>query len=142
MGSDPPGNLLDGGSFELTGSRAILEGRVPSGRKKGSGLEVAGLRGKKRRLGETGHLAQAELGVVELTTNKVGAGVGEMRAVGRGIGDNGVGGRVLKGEERVREEIQGVGDASGACLREEDVMTAIVGKSGGDPETADPMMGP
>ena len=45
-------------------------------------------------------LAQAELGVVELTTNKVGAGVGGMRAVGRGIGDNGVGGRVLKGEER------------------------------------------
>ena len=47
MGSDPPGNLLDGGSLELTGSRAILEGRVLSGRKNESGLEVAGLRRKK-----------------------------------------------------------------------------------------------
>jgi hypothetical protein len=43
MGSDTPGNLLDGRSLELTVSRAILEGRVPSRRKKGSGLEVAGL---------------------------------------------------------------------------------------------------
>ncbi len=102
MCSDPPGNLLDGGALELPSSRAILEGRVPSRGKKRGGLEVTGLRGKKRRLGETGHLAQAELGVVELTTNKVGAGVDGMRAVGRGIGDNGVGGRVLKGEERVR----------------------------------------
>ena len=65
-----------------------------------------------------------------------------MRAVGRGIGDNGVGGRVLKGEERVREEIQGAGDASGACLGDENVMATIVGECGGDPETADPMMGP
>ena len=79
---------------------------MPSRRKKRGGLEVAGLRGKKRRLGRTDHLAQAELGVVELTTDKVGAGVGGMRAVGRG--------RVLKGEERVREEIQGVGDSGGA----------------------------
>jgi hypothetical protein len=105
MGSDPPGHLLDGGSLELPGSRAILEGRVPSGRKKRGGLEVAGVtawgrgvRVKKRGLGETDHLAQAELGVVELTTDKVGAGVGGMRAAGRGIGDNGVGGRVLKGK--------------------------------------------
>ncbi len=62
---------------------------MPSRRKKRGGLEVVGLRGKKRRLGETDHLAQAELGVVEHTTNKVSAGVGGMRAVGRGIGDNG-----------------------------------------------------
>jgi hypothetical protein len=103
MGSDPPGNLLDGGSLELTVSRAILEGRVPSRRKKGSGLEVAGLGRKERRLGGTNHLAEAKLGVVELTTDKVGAGVGGMGAVGRGVGDNGVGGRVLKGEERIGE---------------------------------------
>jgi hypothetical protein len=45
-----------------------------------------------------------------------------MGAVGRGVGDNGVGGRVLKGEERIREEIQGVGDASGAWLGDEDAM--------------------
>ena len=70
MCSDLPGNLLDGGALELPSSRAILEGRVPSRGKKRGGLEVAGLRGKKRRLGETDHLAQAELGVVELTTNK------------------------------------------------------------------------
>jgi hypothetical protein len=114
IGSDLPSKLLDGGSLELPVSRAILEGRVPSGRKKRGGLEVAGSRGKKRRLGGTNHLIQAELGVVELTADKVGAGVGGMRAVGRGIGDNGVGGRVLKGEERVREEIQGVGDSGGA----------------------------
>ncbi len=100
------------------------------------------MRGKKRRLGETGHLAQAELGVVELTTNKVGAGVGEMRAVGRGIGGNGVGGRVLKGEERVREKIQGVGDPCGSCLGNKDVMETIVGESGGEPETANTMLGP
>ena len=142
MCSDPPGNLLDGGALELPTSRAILEGRVPSRGKKRGGLEVAGLRGKKRRLGETGHLAQAELGVVELTTNKVGAGVGGMRAVGRGIGDNGVGGRVLKGEERVREEIQGVGDSCGSCLGNKDVMATIVGESGGEPETANTMLGP
>jgi len=53
MCSDPPGNLLDGGALELPSSRAILEGRVPSRGKKRGGLEVAGLRGKKRRLGET-----------------------------------------------------------------------------------------
>ena len=142
MCSDPPGNLLDGGALELPSSRAILEGRVPSRGKKRGGLEVAVLRGKKRRLGETGHLAQAELGVVELTTNKVGAGVGGMRAVGRGIGDNGVGGRVLKGEERIREEIQGVGDSCGSCLGNKDVMATIVGESGGEPETANTMLGP
>ena len=51
MCSDPPGNLLDGGALELPSSRAILEGRVPSRGKKRGGLEVAGLRGKKRRLG-------------------------------------------------------------------------------------------
>ncbi len=43
MGSDPSGHLFDRGSLELPVSRAILEGRVPSGRKKGGGLEVAGL---------------------------------------------------------------------------------------------------
>jgi hypothetical protein len=142
MGSDPPGNLLDGGSFELIDSHAILEGRVPSGRKKGRGLEVAGLRRKERGLGGTYHFAETELGVKKLTTDKVGAGIGGIGAVRRGVGDNGVGGGVLRGEERIGEEIQGVGDASGACLREEDVMTAIVGENGGDPETVDPMMGP
>ncbi len=141
MGSDPPGNLLDGRSLELIGSRAIMEGRVSSGRKNGSGLEVAGLRRKERGLGGTYHLAEAELGVVKLTTDKVGAGVGGIGVVRRGVGDNGIGGRVLKEEKRIGEEIQGVGDASDACLREEDVMAAIVGESGGDPETADPMMG-
>ncbi len=40
MGSDPPDDLLDGRSFELPVSRAILEGGVPSRRKKRSGLEV------------------------------------------------------------------------------------------------------
>jgi hypothetical protein len=115
---------------------------VPSGRKKRGGLEVAGLRGKKRRLGGTDHLAQAELGVVEITTDKVGAGVGGMRAVRRGIGDNGVSGRVLKREERVREEIYVVGDSGGACLGDKDVMATIVGESGGEPETANTMMGP
>jgi hypothetical protein len=114
---------------------------VPSGRKKRGGLEVAGLRGKKRRLGGTDHLAQAELDVVELTTDKVGAGVGGMRAVGRGIGDNGVGGRVLKGEKRVREEIQSVGDSCGSCLGNKDVMETIVRESGGEPEAADTMVG-
>ncbi len=71
MGSDSHGNLLDGGSFELTGSRAILEGRVPSGCKKGSGLEVAGLRRKERRLGGTYHLAETELGVMKLTSRPI-----------------------------------------------------------------------
>ncbi len=42
--------------------------------------------GKKRRLGGTTQLAEAELGVVKLTADKVGAGVGGMRAVGRGVG--------------------------------------------------------
>jgi hypothetical protein len=55
-----------------------------------------------------------------------------MGAVGHGIGDNGVGGRVLKGEERIREEIQGVGDSSGSCLRDEDVMTTIVRERAGE----------
>jgi hypothetical protein len=89
-------------------------------------------------LGGTYHLAEAELGVVKLTTDKVGAGVGGIGAVRRGVGDNGVGGRVLKGEERIGDEIQGVGDASGACLREEDVMAAIVRESGGDPKPRTP----
>ncbi len=142
MGSDPSGNLFDRGSLELPVSRAILEGRVPSWGKKGGGLEVAGLGGKKRRLGGTNHLAEAELGIVELPTDKFGAGVGGMGAVRRGVGDNGVRGRVLKGEERIREEIQGVGDASGACLGDENVMATIVGECGEDPETADPMMSP
>ncbi len=35
-----------------------------------------------------------------------------------------------QGEERIREEIQGVSDASGACLGDEDVMAVIVGESG------------
>ena len=105
MGSDPSGNLFYRGSLELPVSRAMLEGRVPSWGKKGRGLEVAGLGGKKRRLGGTNHLAEAELGIVELPTDKVGAGVGGMGAVRRGVGDNGVRGRILKGEERIRDEI-------------------------------------
>ncbi len=48
----------------------------------------------------------------------------------------------FKGEEKIREQIQGVSDASGACLGDEDVMATIVGECGGEPETADPMMGP
>ncbi len=43
MGSDPSGHLLYRGPLELPVSRAILEGRVSSGRKKGGGVEVAGL---------------------------------------------------------------------------------------------------
>ena len=101
MGSDPPGNLLDGGSFELTGSHAILEGRVPSGRKKGSGLEVAGLRRKERGLGGTYHFAETELGVKKLTTDKVGAGIGGIGAVRRGVG--GQWGR-RKGPQKGRED--------------------------------------
>ena len=93
---------------------------MPSGRKKGGGVEVAGLGRKKRRLGWTNHLTEAELGIVELPTDKVGAGVGGMGAVRRGVGDNGVRGRVLKGEERIREKIQGVGDTSGTCLGNKD----------------------
>jgi hypothetical protein len=130
MSSDPPGDLLDGRSFELSVSRAILEGGVQSRRKKRSGLEVAGLGGEKRRLGETDDLAEAEFGVVKLTADKVGARVCRMGAIGRGVGDNGVGERVLKKEERIREEIHGVCDASSACLGDEDVMAAIVGESG------------
>ena len=97
---------------------------------------------KKGRLGWTNHLAEAELGIVELPTDKVGAGVGRMGAVRRGVGDDGVRGRVLKGEERIGEEIQGVGDASGACLGDEDMLVTIVGEGGGDVKAANPMMGP
>ncbi len=106
------------------------------------GCHPGARKGAASRLGGTNHLAQAELGVVKLTTDKVGAGVGGMGAVERGVGDDGVGGRVLKGEERIGEEIQGVGDASVACLWDEDVMGTIVGESGGEPETADTMMDP
>ncbi len=88
MGSDPSGHLFDRGSLELPVRRSILEGRVPSRRKKGGGLEVAGLRGKERRLGWTNHLADAELGIVELPTDEVGAGVGGMGSIRRGVGDN------------------------------------------------------
>ena len=98
--------------------------------------------GEKRRLGGTDDLVEAEFGVVKLTADKVGAHVCRMGAVGRGVGDNRVGGRVLKREKRIREEIHGVCDASSACLGDEDVMAAIVGESGGYPETADTMMGP
>ena len=115
---------------------------MPSGRKEECGVEVAGLGRKKGGLGGTDHLTEAELVIPELPTDKVGAVVGGMGAVRRGVGDNGVRGRVLKGEERIREKIQGVGDASGACLGNKDEMAAIVGKGGGDIKTADPMMGP
>jgi hypothetical protein len=100
---------------------------VPSGRKEGCGVEVAGLGRKKGGLSRTDDLTEAELVIPELPTDKVGAVVGGMGAVRRGVGDNGVRGRVLKGEERIGEEIQGVGDASGACLGDEDKMTTIVG---------------
>ena len=100
---------------------------MPSGRKKGGGVEVAGLGRKKGGLGGTNHLTEAELVIPELPTDKVGAVVGGMGAVRRGVGDNGVRGRVLKGEERIGEKIQGVSDASGPCLGDKDKMTAIVG---------------
>ena len=60
-----------------------------------------------------------------------------MGAVRSGVRDNRVRGRVLEGEERIGEEIQGVGYASGPCLGDENVMAAIVRKSGRDPKTAD-----
>ena len=85
---------------------------------------------KKGGLSGTDDLTEAELVIPELPTDTVGA-VGGMGAVRRGVGDDGVRGRVLKGEERIGEEIQGVGDASGACLGDEDVMAAIVGESWG-----------
>jgi hypothetical protein len=53
---------------------------VLSGRKKGSGLEVVGLRRKERGLSGTYHIAETELGVMKLTTDKVGAGVGGIGA--------------------------------------------------------------
>ena len=97
---------------------------------------------EKGGLSRTDDLTEAELVIPELPTDKVGAVVGGMGAVRRGVGDNGVRGRVLKGEERIREKIQGVGDTSGACLGNKDEMATIVGKGGGDIKTADPMMGP
>ncbi len=97
---------------------------------------------KKGGLSWTNHLTEAELVISELPTDKVGAVVGGMGAVRRGVGDNGVRGRVLKGEERIREKIQGVCDASGACLGNKYVMATIASKCGGDVETADTMMGP
>jgi hypothetical protein len=100
---------------------------VPSGRKEGCGVEVAGLGRKKGGLSGTDHLTEAELIIPELPTDEVGAGVSGMGAVSCGVGDNGVRGRVLKGEERIGEKIQGVSDASGPCLGDKDKMTAIVG---------------
>ena len=82
---------------------------------------------KKGGLSGTDDLTEAELVIPELPTDKVGAVVGGMGAVRRGVGDNGVRGRVLKGEERIGEKIQGVSDASGPCLGDKDKMTAIVG---------------
>ena len=126
MGSDPSGHLLYRGPLELPVSRAILEGRVPSGRKKGGGVEVAGLGGKKGGLGGTNNLAEAEFGVDELPTDKVGASVGGMGAVRSGVRDNRVRGRVLEGEEGIGEEIQGVGYASGPCLGDEHVIFTMM----------------
>ena len=71
---------------------------MPSGRKKGGGLEVAGLGRKKGGLSWTNHLAEAQFGIVEFPTDKVGASVSGMGAVRRRVGDDGVRGRVSKGE--------------------------------------------
>ncbi len=93
-------------------------------------------------MGGTNNLAEAEFGVDELPTDKVGASVSRMGAVRSGVRDNRVRGRVLEGEEGIGEEIQGVGYASGPCLGDEHVMAAMVRQSGGYPKTADTMMSP
>ena len=75
--------------------------------------------------------------------NKVEAVKGGRGAGARRVGERlSIGGDVLKGEERVREEIQGVDDPCGSCLGNKDVMATIVGESGGEPETANTMLGP
>jgi hypothetical protein len=142
MGSDPPSDFGDGGAFKLTVWSPILEGGMPTWREEGSGLEVASEGGKKARLGETYHTAEAEVGIKEVSTDEVFAGVGGMRTVGRGVGHGRVGGGVLKWEQGIREEVDGVSDAGGAGFGYENLVATIVGKRGGQPKTADTVMCP
>jgi hypothetical protein len=56
--------------------------------------------------------------------------------VGSGIGNRGEEGRVLEGKKRIREMIDGLGDAIRGGKGDEDVETAIVLGGGGELEAA------
>jgi hypothetical protein len=54
---------------------------MPTWREERGGLEVASEGGKKARLGKTYHSAEAEVGIEEVSTDQVFAGVGGMGTV-------------------------------------------------------------
>jgi hypothetical protein len=54
---------------------------MPSGREERGGFEVASEGGKKARLGETYHSAEAKVGIKEVSADQVFAGVGGMGTV-------------------------------------------------------------
>ncbi len=81
VGSYSPSDFGDGGAFKLTVCSPILEGGMSTWREERSGLEVASEGGKKTRLGETYHTAEAEVGIEEVPADQVFTGVGGMRTV-------------------------------------------------------------
>jgi hypothetical protein len=82
VGSHPPiSNLGDGEAFELAVCRPILKGGMPAWSEERGGLEVASEGGKKARLGKTYHSAEAEVGIEEVATDQIFAGVGGMGMV-------------------------------------------------------------
>jgi hypothetical protein len=115
---------------------------MPTWREERGGLEVASEGRKKTRLGKTYHAAKAEFGIEKVSSDQIFAGVGGMGTVWRGVGHARVRGRVLKGEEWIGEEVNGVSDAGGAGFGDEYIMTSVVGKRGGQPKATDTVVRP
>ncbi len=71
-------------------------------------------------------MADPEVWVKELAACQIQVIVGGTGAVGSGVRQHGVGGGILKRNERIGKVIESVRDASGASARDKDNVTAIV----------------
>jgi hypothetical protein len=132
--ADPPGDLRDGGRFEAAGGCAILKAGagVPSRCEAWAGGEVAGVRLEEDGRGATDKGAEAEVGVHEGPGDEVEAVEGGRGAGGRRVGERiSIRVDVLKGEEGVREMVEGVRDAGGTDFGYKADMGAVVGESKG-----------
>ncbi len=71
-------------------------------------------------------MVDPEVRVQELAACQIQAIVGGTGAVGGGVRQHRVGGKILKRKKRIGKVIKSVKDASGASARDKDNVTAIV----------------
>ena len=130
MAYHPPGHFGDSRTVSFAVDRFVQDGGMPSGREVRCGFEIAGLGREEEGIGRSHDATDSEIRIEELATGQVAAIISGIKASRGRVRQNRVRCGILKGKERIREVIKGVGDAGGAGARDEDKMTAIVREGG------------